>query len=148
MYRRSSESQMRSGTLRGVSKWSRRKDRYIGRLYSDIGKGPSDSGIFQSTKELREYVLGLIGPYGNRGKRPKERRRAAPLWSELDKGCSPLFLVPLPLFPSLLLQQGKEESYSRWEEDSSWRALLADRPPPPGSFIYGGRGGTSRHNTS
>ena len=43
----------------------------------------------------------------------KEAR--APLWSELDKGCILLFLVPLPLFPSLLLQQGKEESYSRWE---------------------------------
>ena len=47
-------------------KWSRRKDRYIRRLYSDIGKVPSDSGIFRSTGELREYggkVLGLIGPY-------------------------------------------------------------------------------------
>ena len=47
-----------------VSKWSRRKDRYIGRLYSDIGKVPSDSGIFRSTEELREYeekVLGLMG---------------------------------------------------------------------------------------
>ena len=36
----------------------------IGRLYSDFGKVPSDSGIFPSTGELREYVLGLIGPYG------------------------------------------------------------------------------------
>ena len=53
MYRRSSESRMRSGTWRGVSKWSRRKYRYIGRLYSDFRKVPSDSGIFRSTGELR-----------------------------------------------------------------------------------------------
>ena len=55
---------MRSGTWRGVSKLSRRKDRYIGRLYSDIGKVPSDSGIFRGTGELREYeeeVMGLMG---------------------------------------------------------------------------------------
>ena len=110
MYQRSSESRMRSETCRGVSKWSRRKDRYIGRLYSEFGKVSSDSGIFRSTGELREFAgeyMGLIGPYGNRGERLKGRRCAAPLWSELDKGCSPLFLPPLPLFPSLLLQQGR-----------------------------------------
>ena len=64
MYWRSSESRMRSGTWRRVLKWSRHKDRYIGRLYSDIGKVPSDLGIFRSTRELREYgeeVLGLMG---------------------------------------------------------------------------------------
>ena len=54
---------MRSGTKRGVSKWSRRKDRYIGRLYSDIGKVSSDSGIFRSTGELREFAGRNIGPY-------------------------------------------------------------------------------------
>ena len=55
---------MRSGTSRGVSKWSRRKDRYIGRLYSDFGKVLSDSGIFRGTRELWEYeeeVMGLMG---------------------------------------------------------------------------------------
>ena len=109
------------GDMTRVSKWSRRKDRYIGRLYSDFGKVPSDSGIFRSTGELLEFAgeyLGPIGLYGNRGDRPKGRRPARPLWSELDKGCSPLFLLPLLLFPSLLLQQGKEKSYSRWESDS------------------------------
>ena len=114
MYRRSSESRMRSGTWRGVSKWSRRKDRYIGRLYSDFGKVPSDSGIFRSTGELREFAgeyMGLIGPYGNRGERPKGRRRAAPLWSELDKGCGPLFLPPLPLFPPSPTPTREVESY-------------------------------------
>ena len=58
------ESRMRLRTWRRVSKWSRRKDRYIGRLYSDIGKVPSDSDIFRSTGELREFVLSLNGPYG------------------------------------------------------------------------------------
>ena len=103
MYRRSSESRMRSGIWWGVSKWSRRKDRYIGRLYSDFGKVPSDSGIFRSTGELREFAgeyMGLIGPYGNRGERPKGRRPAPPLWSELDKGAGPLFLLPLLVFSS------------------------------------------------
>ena len=52
---------MRSRTRRGVSKWSRGKDRYIGRLYSDIGKVPSDSGIFRSTGELREFAGGSSG---------------------------------------------------------------------------------------
>ena len=40
------------------------KNRYIGRLYSDFGKVPSDSGIFRSTGELREFAgeyIGLIG---------------------------------------------------------------------------------------
>ena len=50
------ESRIRSGTWRGVSRWSRHKDRYIGRLYSDIEKVPSDSGIFRSTWELREFA--------------------------------------------------------------------------------------------
>ena len=54
---------MRSRTRRGVSKWSRGKDSYIGRLYSDIGKVPSDSGIFRSTGELREFTGRSNGPY-------------------------------------------------------------------------------------
>ena len=40
------------------------KDRYIGRLYSDIGKVLSGSGIYRSTEELREFAgeyMGLIG---------------------------------------------------------------------------------------
>ena len=52
------------GDMRGVSKWSRCKDRYIGRLYSDFGKVLSDSGIFRSTGGLREFAgeyMGLIG---------------------------------------------------------------------------------------
>ena len=40
------------------------KDRYIVRLYSDIGKVPNDSGIYRSTGELREFTgeyMSLIG---------------------------------------------------------------------------------------
>ena len=76
---------MRSGTSQGVSKWSRRKDRYIGRLYSDIRKVPSDSGIFGGTGELREYeeeVMGLMGQVVE--ERRQGPRRPPPLWSELD----------------------------------------------------------------
>ena len=60
-------------------------------------------------------VMGLIRPYGHRGGRPKGRRRAAPHGSELDKGCGPLFLLPLPLFPSLLLRKGKGNPTRTWE---------------------------------
>ena len=94
----------------------RRKDRYIGRLYSDFGKVPSDSGIFRSTGELRDYVLGLIGPYGKEGKGPQGWPHPSP-WSgpnwTREGGAHPsFFLLPPSL---LLLPQGKEESYSRWE---------------------------------
>src|SRR5215216_4238961 len=101
---------MRSGTLRGVSKWSRRKDRYIGRLYSDIGKVPSDSDIFRSTKELREFVLGLNGPYGKGEKGlkgwPHPSPWAGPNWTR--EGGAPFLLSPSP-FPF---------SYSIWEVES------------------------------
>ena len=90
---------MRSGTLRGVSKWSRRKDRYIGRLYSDIGKVPSDLGIFRSTEELREYgeeVLGLMGHEvedRSQGARPPSPNR-------IGLGAGPPFLLLLLLLLS------------------------------------------------
>ena len=37
---------------------SRGKDSYIGRLYSDIGMVPGDSGVFRSIGELREFAGG------------------------------------------------------------------------------------------
>ena len=46
----------------GVSKWSRGKYSYVGRLYSDIGKVLSDSGIFRSTGKLREFIERSNGP--------------------------------------------------------------------------------------
>ena len=147
-----SESRMRFRTSRGVSKWSRRKDRYIGRLYSEFGKVPSDSGIFRSTGELREFAgeyMGLIGPYGNRGERPKGRRRAAPLWSELDKGCSPFFLPPLPLFPPFSYSNKDGGSPTPGGSRTPLGAPLLGRPPPPPFLLYiRGQGGTSRRITS
>src|ERR687897_1841551 len=102
MYRRSSESRMRSGICRGVSKWPRRKDRYIGRLYSDFGKVPSDSGIFRSTGELREFVLGLNGPYGKGEKGLKRWPRPSPWsgpnWTREGGRLLPSFSFSLPLF--------------------------------------------------
>ena len=68
----------------------------------DIGKVPSDSGIFRSTTELREFVLGLMG---HTGKERKASRVAAPLphglvLIGLGKGGAPSFLLLLPsLFP-------------------------------------------------
>ena len=41
----SSESRVWSWTWRGVLKWSRHKDRYIGSLYLDIGIVPGEIGI-------------------------------------------------------------------------------------------------------
>src|SRR6266511_112272 len=101
---------MRSGTRRGVSKWSRRKDRYIGRLYSDIGKVPSDSGILWSTGELREFILGLNGPYGKVEKRPQGWPHPSP-WTGPNwtrEGGAPFLPSPSP-FPF---------SYSMWEVES------------------------------
>src|ERR687897_3360082 len=126
MYRRSSESRMRSGICRGVSKWSRRKDRYIGRLYSDFGKVPSDSGIFRSTGELREYVLGLIGPYGKEEKGPQGWPHPSP-WSGPNwtrEGGR-----PLPSFSFSLLF-----SYSNKERRSPTPPPLARPPPRPAAF--------------
>src|SRR3954462_4881445 len=58
MYRRSSESRMRSGTCRAVSKWSRHKELYIGSLCLDIGCIPGEIRI------LPEYREGYRNPPG------------------------------------------------------------------------------------
>ena len=121
----------------------RRKDRYIGRLYLDIGKVPSDLGIFRSTGELREFAgeyMGLIGPYGNRGERPKGRRRppSGPNWT---RGAAHFSLF---LSPSFLLSYSNKGRRSPTPGGSRTPPLA--RPPPrpaaspPCSFVYGGRG--------
>ena len=47
-------------------------------LYSDIGKVPSDSGIFRSTGELREFAWGSNGPYEKgEGSTPAHKGRPA-----------------------------------------------------------------------
>src|SRR5215216_4229318 len=107
---------MRSRTSRGVSKCSRGKDSYIGRLYSDIGKVPSDSGIFRSTGELREFSGGSNEPYwAIRECRRQAKGEVAPPhpWVLIglgEGGGAPLALsysLSLALFPSPLLLKGK-----------------------------------------
>ena len=129
-----------------VSTISRRKDRYIGRLYSDIGKVPSDSGIFRSTGDLREFAgeyMGLIGLYGNRGERPKGKRPAhppsRPNWT---RGAAPF---SFSLSPSFHFSYSNKEGGSPTPGGS--RTPLGAPPPrpaaPPPSLLYiRGQGGT------
>ena len=107
-----SESRMRSRMWRGVSKWYRRKDSYIGRLYSDIRKVPSDSSIFWSTGELQEFTGRSNGPYwAIRGKKKAGQGEVAPPpWVQigLGEGAAPTLPFPTPsLLPSLQLLKGK-----------------------------------------
>ena len=50
----------------------------------------------------------------------------------------------------LLSYSNKEagESYSRWEEDSSWRAPPGRPTPSPWLLYIRGQGGTSRYNNN
>ena len=141
MYRRSSKSRMRSGTRRGVSKWSRRKDRYIGRLYSEFGKVPSDSGIFWSTGELREFAgekyWALLGHTGKREGLPRAGRAPPQGLVRIGLGGG---AAPLPCF--LLLLHGRTPSWTRKGGIllPLGRAIERAGPPLLHSFIYGGRG--------
>ena len=142
---------MRSGTGQGVSKWSRSKDRYIGRLYSDFGKVPSDSGIFRSTRELREFAgeyMGLIGPYENRGERPKGRRRATPSGPNWTRSAAPF---SFSRSPSFLLSYSNKERRSPTPGGS--RTPLGAPPPRPAApsplLLYiRGQEGTYRDTTT
>ena len=144
MYRRSSESRMRSGKSRGVSKCSRRKDRYIGRLYSDIGKVPSDSGIFGSTGELREFYWALMGHTGKERKASKGGRTPPHglVRIGLGRGAPPSFL---PLFSSLSFPptpttwKGRNPTPTG-SRTPPGRAIGAAPLPLLHSFIYVARG--------
>ena len=136
-------------------KWSRRKDRYIGRLYSEFGKVPSDSGIYRSTGELREFAgekyWALLGHTGKREGLPRAGRappRPSPNWTR-GRGCAPSFLAysfPLPCL--LLVLHGRNPSWTRKGEIlllvgvglPLGRAIERAGPPLLHSFIYGGRG--------
>ena len=86
----------------------RRKDSYIGRLYSDIGKVPSDSGIFRSTRGVTGIRGNIWALVGFRGKREEDTRAGcaphgpSPNWTR-GRGGTPSFLLLslsflLPLF--------------------------------------------------
>ena len=84
----------------------RRKDQYIGRLYSYIGKVPSDSGIFgvsESYGNSPGEVMGLNGPY-EKGEKGLKGWSRAPHWLVRiglgGGGAPPPFLLPLLLFSS------------------------------------------------
>ena len=57
-----------------------------------------------------------------------------------ERAAPPSFLLPLSSFLLVLLQLGKGESYSRWEEDSLGHAIEGLPLPLLHSFIYGGGG--------
>ena len=102
----------------------------IGRLYSDFGKVPSDSGIFRSTGELREFAgekyWALLGHTEKREGLPRAGRAPPQGLVRIGLGGG---AAPPPSFPSLfpflvsysyymeglLVGLGKRESYSRWE---------------------------------
>ena len=130
-------------------KWSRRKDRYIGRLCSDTG---SVSGGFGHLPECRGgyrnpsgSILGLMGLSGRRGGAARAAARpspSSPNWTRKG-GRRPLSFPLSPSLPfPLLLQLGKEGVLLPVGVGlPPWRALLLGRPPlPPCSFIYEGRG--------
>ena len=58
------QSRMRSQTWRGVSKWSRGNDWYIGRLCLDTGKVSNRFGHFPEYRGVTETPGGLMGLHG------------------------------------------------------------------------------------
>ena len=129
-------------------KWSRRKNRYIGRLYSDFGKVPSDSGIFRSTGELREFVLGLNGPYGKGEKGlkrwPHPSPCSGPNWTREGGRTLPSFSFSLPFSYSNKERRGPTPGGSRTPP-------LARPPPRPAASplapLYTGAGGHPKDTT-
>ena len=82
----------------GVSKWSRHKDRYIGRLYLDTGKVPGEIGTIPELREVIRTPGEVYGPYWalveRRGKDQGRGRPPKP---------NPNWEGGLPPFPSSLL---------------------------------------------
>ena len=77
------ESRMRSRTWRGVLKWTRHKDQYIGRLYLDIGKVLECIGYLSDhRKGFWEGHGDLLGLLGQRGKHTSPQGAGAPsIWA-------------------------------------------------------------------
>ena len=88
----------------------------------DIGMVPGEIGILPEYREVTGTPRGVNGPtWAKREKRkePGGGRAPLPLLVRIGQGKgggAPPFLPLFLLFPpSLLLQLGKGESYSRWE---------------------------------
>ena len=110
----------------------------------DFGKVPSDSGIFRSTGELREFLLGLNGPYGKGEKGPKGWPHPSP-WTSPNwtrEGGRPL-PSPSP-FPSPTPTRKGGVLLPVGVGLPPWRALLLGRPPPPLLLYIRGQGGTPK----
>ena len=74
-----SESRMRSRTWRGVSKWSRGKDWYIGRQYSDTGSVSGSTGYLSGhRKGFRAPPTKDMGLMGQEGKHTSHKGAGAP----------------------------------------------------------------------
>ena len=87
----------------------------------DIGMVPGEIGILPEYREVTGTPRGVNGPTWPKREKRKEQgggRAPLPLLVRIGQGKgsgAPPFLLPLPLFPLLLLQQGRRESYTRWE---------------------------------
>ena len=131
------------GDMTRSLKWLRRKDRYIGRLYSDFRKVPSDSGIFRSTGELREFVLGLNGPYGKGEKGlkrwPHPSPWSGPNWTREGGRTLPSFSFPLPFSYSHKERRSPTPGGSRTPPYGAPLPLAGCLPLAP---LYTGAGGT------
>ena len=100
---------------------------------------------------IPEYRLtgtpqGVNGPHGpkvekRRGGQGRPRAPSPPSPNWTRRGATPPFFLLFLLFPTSPSPTRKEGSPTPGgSRTPPWRALLGRRPPPLGSFIYGGRG--------
>ena len=123
--------------------WSRRKDRYIGRLCSDTGSVSGGIGHIPEYRGVTGTPRGVYGPYwalvGERRRRP--RRGAPPKPNPNWEGGRPPF--PSSLSPPSFLSYSYLEGGNPTPGGSRTplgRAIERAGPPLLHSFIYGGRG--------
>ena len=105
-------------------------------------------GVPQSYGNSPGSIWALLGHTGIEERGRKEGGAQPPSGPNWTRGAAPFSFLLSPSF--LLSYSNKEggESYSRWEEDSSWRAPPG-RPNPSTWLLYiRGQGGTSRHNNT
>ena len=73
------------------------------------------TGVPEGLLEPPGKVLGLSGPQWRRERAGQRCCTLPPCPVRIGQGAQPPFPSSSPLFPLLLLQQGRKESYSRWE---------------------------------